>query len=30
MAGKLPGVQAVKIYEKRCPQCGKEFQVFGK
>jgi predicted nucleic-acid-binding Zn-ribbon protein len=28
--GKLLGVQTVKIYEKRCSECGKEFQVFRK
>ena len=28
--GKLLGVPTVKIFEKRCVQCGKEFQVFRK
>ena len=29
-AGKLLGVRTVKIYEKRCSECGHEFQVFRK
>jgi predicted nucleic acid-binding Zn ribbon protein len=29
-AGKLLGVPMVRIYEKRCEACGKEFQVFRK
>jgi predicted Zn-ribbon and HTH transcriptional regulator len=29
-AGKLLGVRAVNIYEKRCAECGHEFQVFRK
>ena len=28
--GKLLGVRTVKIYEKRCSECGHEFQVFRK
>ena len=28
--GKLLGVPTVKIYEKRCSECGKEFKVFRK
>jgi predicted nucleic-acid-binding Zn-ribbon protein len=28
--GKLLGVRTVKIYEKRCMECGHEFQVFRK
>ena len=28
--GKLLGVSMVKIYEKRCTECGHEFQVFRK
>ena len=28
--GKLLGVPTVKIFEKRCAECGKEFQVFRK
>ena len=28
--GKLLGGQTVKIYEKRCSECGHEFQVFRK
>ena len=28
--GKLLGVPIVRIYEKRCSECGKEFQVFRK
>jgi predicted nucleic-acid-binding Zn-ribbon protein len=28
--GKLLGVPTVKIYEKRCSECGHEFQVFRK
>ncbi len=28
--GKLLGVQTVKIFEKRCMKCGKEFQIFRK
>ncbi|MGA3114330.1 MAG: hypothetical protein ABSF90_07850 [Syntrophobacteraceae bacterium] len=27
-AGKLLGVPTVKIWEKRCEECGKELQVF--
>ena len=27
--GRIPGVQTVKIWEKRCAECGNEFQVFG-
>ena len=29
-AGKLLGVPIVRIYEKRCEKCGREFQVFRK
>jgi endogenous inhibitor of DNA gyrase (YacG/DUF329 family) len=29
-AGKLLGVPTVKIFDKRCVECGKEFQVFRK
>jgi predicted nucleic-acid-binding Zn-ribbon protein len=28
--GKLLGVRTVKIYEKKCVECGHEFQVFRK
>jgi len=28
--GKVLGVQTVRIYEKRCAECGHEFQVFRK
>ncbi|MGA2226351.1 MAG: hypothetical protein ABSH41_18090 [Syntrophobacteraceae bacterium] len=28
--GKLLGVPMVRIYEKKCMQCGREFQVFRK
>jgi len=28
--GKLLGVPMVRIYEKKCSECGKEFQVFRK
>jgi hypothetical protein len=28
--GKLLGVPMVRIYEKKCMQCGKEFQIFRK
>jgi predicted nucleic-acid-binding Zn-ribbon protein len=28
--GKILGAQTVKIWEKRCSECGKEFQVFRK
>jgi len=28
--GKLLGVTTVRIYEKKCEACGKEFQVFRK
>ena len=28
--GKLLGVPTVKIFEKRCAECGHEFQVFRK
>jgi len=28
--GKLLGVSAVKIFDKRCGDCGEEFQVFRK
>jgi predicted nucleic-acid-binding Zn-ribbon protein len=28
--GRILGVQTVKIFEKRCAGCGKEFQVFRK
>jgi predicted nucleic-acid-binding Zn-ribbon protein len=28
--GKLLGVPIVKIYEKKCAECGQEFQVFRK
>jgi predicted nucleic-acid-binding Zn-ribbon protein len=28
--GRILGVQTVKIFEKRCMECGKEFQVFRK
>jgi len=28
--GKLLGAWTVKIYEKRCTECGHEFQVFRK
>jgi predicted nucleic-acid-binding Zn-ribbon protein len=28
--GKLLGVPMVRIYEKRCSECGKEFKVFRK
>jgi len=28
--GRILGVPTVKIYEKRCMECGKEFQVFRK
>jgi len=28
--GKLLGVPTVKIFEKKCVECGKEFQVFRK
>ncbi|MFZ0931862.1 MAG: hypothetical protein WAN11_24905 [Syntrophobacteraceae bacterium] len=29
-AGSIPGVPTVKIFEKRCSECGYEFQVFRK
>ncbi|MGA2224666.1 MAG: hypothetical protein ABSH41_09520 [Syntrophobacteraceae bacterium] len=29
-AGRMLGVPMVRIYEKRCSECGKEFQVFRK
>jgi predicted nucleic-acid-binding Zn-ribbon protein len=28
--GRILGVPTVKIYEKRCSECGREFQVFRK
>jgi predicted nucleic-acid-binding Zn-ribbon protein len=28
--GRILGVQTVKIWEKRCSECGREFQVFRK
>jgi len=28
--GKLLGVRTVKIYEKRCANCGNQFQIFRK
>ncbi len=28
--GRILGVPTVKIWEKRCEECGKEFQVFRK
>jgi predicted nucleic-acid-binding Zn-ribbon protein len=28
--GKLLGVSTVKIFEKRCTECGHEFQIFRK
>jgi len=28
--GRILGVPIVKIFEKRCSECGKEFQVFRK
>jgi transposase-like protein len=28
--GRILGVRMVKIYEKRCTECGSEFQVFRK
>jgi endogenous inhibitor of DNA gyrase (YacG/DUF329 family) len=28
--GRILGVPTVKIWEKRCAECGKEFQVFRK
>jgi predicted nucleic-acid-binding Zn-ribbon protein len=28
--GRILGVPTVKIYEKRCSECGHEFQVFRK
>ena len=28
--GRIIGVPTVKIFEKRCSECGKEFQVFQK
>ncbi|MGA2938933.1 MAG: hypothetical protein ABSF52_17810 [Syntrophobacteraceae bacterium] len=28
--GRILGVPTVRIYEKRCAECGKEFQVFKK
>ncbi|MFZ0944427.1 MAG: hypothetical protein WCF58_18475 [Syntrophobacteraceae bacterium] len=28
--GRILGVQTVKIWEKRCEECGREFQVFRK
>ncbi|MGO9738577.1 MAG: hypothetical protein ACLPVO_14270 [Desulfomonilaceae bacterium] len=28
--GRILGVPTVKIYEKRCSECGNEFQVFRK
>jgi ribosomal protein S27E len=28
--GRILGVQTVKIWEKRCAECGHEFQVFRK
>ena len=28
--GKLLGVPTVKIFEKKCVECGKEFQIFRK
>jgi predicted nucleic-acid-binding Zn-ribbon protein len=28
--GRILGVRTVKIYEKRCEECGHEFQVFRK
>jgi len=28
--GRILGVPTVKIYEKKCEECGKEFQVFRK
>jgi DNA-directed RNA polymerase subunit RPC12/RpoP len=28
--GKLAGVRTVKIFEKKCMECGHEFQVFRK
>jgi len=27
-AGRILGVPAVRIYEKKCMECGNEFQVF--
>ncbi len=29
LVGKILGVPKVKIFEKRCAECGNEFQVFG-
>ncbi len=28
--GRILGVPTVKIFEKRCSECGKEFQIFRK
>lgn len=28
--GRILGVPTVKIYEKRCSECGNEFQIFRK
>jgi endogenous inhibitor of DNA gyrase (YacG/DUF329 family) len=28
--GRIPGVPTFKIFEKRCSECGKGFQVFRK